>query len=154
MRINDALNKQFQIVFTSQKEPIKRSDDFFNTFNLQAKKVTMNYVDSTINEINSESSQDFLLEILLKTYKKELAKPLQMIFISYFQRCIFPQILKKRITCPVNEERSRALVINYSAISLTSHVSKIMERKGLTTFLEEIGLLQTHNMASIQEGTG
>ena len=114
---------------------------------------TINYIDikeedviSAIDEMSSNSATgpDGFPAILLKTCKRALAKPLQILFQSFLAVGKLPGKLKEGIICPIHKGGSRADAKNYRPVSLTSHISKVMERviRGkLITFLEVNDLL-------------
>lgn len=74
-----------------------------------------------------------------KNGEDDLAKQLQMPFQSPFECGAFLETLNEGIICPVQRGRSRDDAVNNRPASLTSHFSKITDRR--VSFLEENSLL-------------
>ncbi len=154
-KVSEILNEQFNSMFTTPlvHKQITKPTEFFKTKNLPGGTVAINHIDieeidviAAIDkmDINSAAGPDGFPTILLKTCKKALAKPLQIMFQSFLESGKIPKNLKEGIICPIHKGGSRAHAKNYRPISLTSHISKTMERivrEKLTIFLEENGLL-------------
>ncbi|GAB1597390.1 hypothetical protein Ahia01_000015400, partial [Argonauta hians] len=99
-----------------------------------------------INEIDSASAAgpDGVPACLLKNCRHAFAKPLGIIFQSSLDQGRLPKALKEGIIRPIHKGGNRATPKNYRPISLTSHVSKVMERivrRKIISFLETEKLL-------------
>ena len=149
--ISEILNAQYKSVFTPplQHLQINTPEEFFRTTSQTGGKASIDYfiiedddVVSAIDEMNPNSATgpDGFPVILLKKCKLALARPLKIIFQNSLACGKLPKKLKEGIICPIHKGGSRAEAKNYRPVSLTSHVSKVLERivrKRLTTFLEE-----------------
>ena len=153
--ISEILSSQYKSAFTSpiQQLRIDIPGEFFRTTLQHGDKANIDHIEieeadvmSAIDEMrpNSATGPDGFPAILLKNCKKALAKPLKILFQSFLKCGRIPKKLKEGIVCPIHKGGSRAEAKNYRPVSLTSHISKVMERivrRRLTTFLEENGLL-------------
>lgn len=74
---------------------------------------------------NKAPETDVFSAILLKAYKRVLARPLQFVFQSFDKTDKFPRKLKEGKLCPL-QEGSGAEVNNYRPISLTSNIFNVM----------------------------
>lgn len=154
-RISEILNDQFKSVFTPPLGHFQVSNptDFFTTADIKAEAMMIDYIDikeddviRAIDELNPNSATgpDGFPAILLKVCKRVLARPLQSLFQSFLASGKLPRKLKEGKICPIHKGGSRAEAKNYRPISLTSHISKVMERivrRKLIAFLEENDLL-------------
>lgn len=86
-KIIEALNNQFQRVFTSQIEnrKISRFEEFLNACNFQEKNATINHIEITLEEIlsNPETHSDGLTAILLEIFKKAIFQTPEVAFAKY-----------------------------------------------------------------------
>ena len=81
---------------------------------------------------------------LLKTCRKQLSKPLHILWRSSLDCGVIPVELLLVMICPVHKGGSRAVAKNYRPVALTSHLIKIFERvlrKSLVTHIERLGLI-------------
>ena len=92
----------------------------------------------------SAAGADSVPASLLKTCRKELSRPLYILWrASLDQGCIPPDLLLVLI-CPVHKGGSRGVTKNYRPVALTSHIVKVFERvvrKALVNHLEKNDLL-------------
>ena len=65
---------------------------------------------------------------LLHLLKKDLARPLALLFNLSFSSGVFPDLLKISKTIPIFKKGSRLQVSNYRPISLLSNLNKILEK--------------------------
>ena len=80
----------------------------------------------------------------MKICRKELRKPLFIIWRASLQHGIIPADLLLVLVSPVHKGGSRGAPKNYRPVALTSHLIKVFERvlrKFLVAFLEKNGLL-------------
>ena len=66
--------------------------------------------------------------IMLKTCRKELAKPLHILWRSSLDTGVIPTDLLLVLICPIHKGGSRAIPKNYRPVALTSHLIKVFER--------------------------
>lgn len=97
---------------------------------------------TAINEINQKSvtNPDLFRAIILKSNKRLLVRPLQTFFHSFLAMVLFPSKLKKGKLCPIHSRGSREDANIYRHISLTTHISNVIElivRRKLIAFLKE-----------------
>ena len=88
---------------------------------------------TTINIINrmhpkSSSGKDGISNILLKTIKHEICKPVTTILIQSLSTGIFPDKLKVAKVIPLLKKGDNTIFYNYRAISILPAISKIFER--------------------------
>ena len=79
---------------------------------------------------------------LLKLCRKELAKPLFILWRSSLDQGCIPSDLLLVLICPVHKGGSRGIPKNYRPVALTSHIVKVFERvvrKALVAHLEKNG---------------
>ena len=98
------------------------------------------YVTLAIEDIPNSASPgpDGVPPIWLKKAKVNIARLLFVIFRTSLDNGEIPELLKMAFVTPVHKGGSRAQLVQYRPISLTSHVIKILERvlrKTLVGFL-------------------
>ena len=161
--ICDCLSTHLSSVYTTPDPNQKIHDpvSFFdlnnrNSPSLQDIDFTEDMIESAIATLkpNSAAGPDHISALLLKTCKKELKKP---IFILWRQSLSFndiASIFKHAITCPVLKPNSESyLPKSYRPISLTSHLIKIFEkivREAIVKHLLENNLLPPNQHGFIQ----
>ena len=82
---------------------------------------------------------------LLKTISTEIAEPVTANFNESFSKGIVPMDWKIANITPIYKKGSRKSAVNYRPVSLTSHLSKLMEailRDKITEHLEEHQLIR------------
>ena len=93
---------------------------------------------------SSAPGPDGLPASLLKTCRRELSKPLYILWRASMDHGVIPPDLLLVMVCPVHKGGSRAAPKNYRPVALTSHLTKVFERvlrKELVVFLEQHSLL-------------
>ena len=94
----------------------------------------------------SAAGPDGIPASLLKVCKKELKKPLSLLWRASLSQGVIPPDLLLVLICPVHKGGSHADPAQYRPVALTSHIVKVFERvlrKGLVVHLEAQGLLPT-----------
>ena len=89
---------------------------------------------------SSAAGADGIPASLLKTCRKELSKPLFLLWQSSLQQGLIPPDLLLVLVSPVHKGGSRASPKIYRPVALTSHLTKVFERvvrKVLVAHLEE-----------------
>ena len=92
----------------------------------------------------ADGPDDFHVKLLKKNCKKELAKPLQILWSSSLQTGTIPELLKTAIITPNHKRGSKGSASKYRPVALASHLVKIFERvvrKNIVLFLERNGAL-------------
>ena len=90
----------------------------------------------------SAAGADGIPASLLKICRKELAKPLYLLWRSSLDQGSIPSDLLLVLICPVHKGGSRGIPKNYRPVALTSHIVKVFERvirKALVDHLERSG---------------
>ena len=92
--------------------------------------VTCNEVDRMISQLPNKKSSgyDNISNILLKTIKTEITRPLVTIFNLSMSTGIFPERMKNALVVPLHKGLSKDELINYRPISLLITISKILEK--------------------------
>ena len=93
---------------------------------------------------NSTPGPDGVPASLLKECRKELQKPLWILWKESLRQGIIPPDLLLVLICPVHKGGSKADPAQYRPVALTSHIVKVFERvvrRVLVTHLEESELL-------------
>ena len=81
---------------------------------------------------------------LLKNCRKQLSKPLYILWRSSLDCGVIPVELLLVMICPIHKGGSRAVPKNYRPVALTSHLIKVFERvlrRGLVSHIERLGIL-------------
>ena len=93
---------------------------------------------------SSAAGADGIPASLLKTCRKELSKPIFILWKASLQQGIIPTDLLLVLVSPVHKGGSRGVAKNYRPVALTSHLIKVFERvmrKSLVSYLEKNCLL-------------
>ena len=93
---------------------------------------------------SSAAGADGVPASLLKTCRKELSKPLSLLWRATLDHGFIPPDLLLVLVSPVHKGGSRGTAKNYRPVALTSHLIKIFERvlrKVLVSHLEKHGHL-------------
>ena len=93
---------------------------------------------------NSAVGADGIPAVLLKCYRKQLSRPLFILWRRSIDSGSIPVDLLMVMISPVHKGGSRGLPSRYRPVALTSHIVKIFERvirRALVMHLEEQGLL-------------
>ena len=93
---------------------------------------------------SSAAGADGVPSSLLKTCRKELRRPIFILWLSSLQQGLIPPDLLLVLVSPVHKGGSRGTPKNYRPFALTSHLIKVFERvlrKVLVSHLEQHNLL-------------
>ena len=148
----EALRRQYDSVFaaprpdwsvsdTTEHFLVEDGDDSFNDF-----KFSQGDIEKACAELKSTAAAgpDGVPASLLKICRKELGKPLHILWRSSLDSGSIPTELLLVIICPVHKGGSRAVPKNYRPVALTSHLIKVFERvlrRELVRHIERLGLL-------------
>ena len=146
----ELFNNYFKSVFTIEDNsdlPIfeKRTQDTFSTVPF-SESVISKYL-ARLKESTS-SGPDGIHSKLLRECSKSLAKPLKILFTKSMDKSKIPTSWKRANVTPIHKKGSKQEITNYRPISLTSVISKVMERiirDKIITFME------TNNLFSIDQ---
>ena len=151
----DCLSKQYSSVF-SQPRPewnIPDMKEFFGVDNsrptgplLTDLEFTENDIEYACMELSSTSAPgpDGIPAALLKTCRKELKKPLFIMWRASMTQGTIPPDLLLVLISPIHKGGSRVDPSKYRPVALTSHLIKVFERvirKSLVIHLEALDLL-------------
>ena len=151
------LSEQYSSVFTSpiHKWDIPDMSAFFRIDNSSPTGPIFTDLDFTEEDIEfacselcstSAAGSDGIPASLLKICRKELKKPLSLLWRASLSQGVIPPDLLLVLICPVHKGGSHADPAQYRPVALTSHIVKVFERvlrKGLVVHLEAQGLLPT-----------
>ena len=149
---SETLRQQYDSVFNPPRPEwvVTDVENHFQTVDdpaaLQDIVFTEEDIEKACAELKSQSAggADGVPAVLLKTCRKQLAKPLHYIWRSSLDHGMVPQDLLLVVICPVFKGGSRGVPKNYRPVALTSHVVKVFERvmrKSLIHYLEINNLL-------------
>ena len=148
------LSDQYKSVFV-QPRPAWKVDNASEFFSQQdssdipgLNEIPFTEMDMEIacSELSSSSAAgaDGVPASLLKLCRKELRKPLCLLWRASLNQGSIPPDLLLVLVCPVHKGGSRGSPKNYRPVALTSHLTKVFERvvrKALVTHLEKYDLL-------------
>ena len=161
--ICENLSAQYSSVY-SPPEPTNTITDPISFFTLDNPNMP-SLVDIEFNEEMIEEEIDSLKNhsapgpdhfpaLLLKACKKELSKPIYMMWRQSLDNHDIDQLSKHAIVCPVQKPSSESYhAKSYRPISLTSHIIKIFEkimRKAIIKYLVDNNLLPTNQHGFLQ----
>lgn len=162
-QICESLSAQYSSVY-SPTDPQNKIDDpqaFFNLDtdleSLQDIHFTEDMIEEEIGTIrnNSAAGPDHFPALLLKKCKKELKKPLYILWRTSLSDCDIAQVFKHAITCPVLKNYSESyLPKSYRPVSLTSHLIKTFEKivaKAILSHLRKNKLLPWNQHGFLNE---
>ena len=93
---------------------------------------------------SSSAGPDGVPASLLKTCRKQLARPMHSLWRASMDTGAIPDELLLVLICPIHKGGSKGLPKNYRPVALTSHIIKVFERvlrKALVRHIEENNLL-------------
>ena len=133
------LSKQYSSVFVPPRAEWKVTDpkeffNFTNTLDNESELVDIAFTEADIMracaELKSDSAAgaDGIPSSLLKLCRRELARPLYLLWRSSLDHGSVPSDLLLVIICPVHKGGSRGVPKNYRPVALTSHLVKVFER--------------------------
>ena len=134
---------------------VKNVGEFFNCLGdgpaLTALSFTEKDIEQACGELKSCSAAgaDGVPSALLKCCRKELSKPLFLLWRSSLDQGSIPADLLLVLISPVHKGGSRGLPKNYRPVALTSHIVKVFERvvrRALVQNLEKNGFFQKANI--------
>ena len=151
------LSEQYSSVFTSPRQEwdIPDMSAFFRIDNTSPTGPIFTDLDFTEDDIEfacselcstSAAGPDGIPASLLKVCRKELKKPLFLLWRASLSQGVIPPDLLLVLISPVHKGGSRADPAQYRPVALTSHIVKVFERvlrKGLVAHLEAQGFLPT-----------
>ena len=146
------LSDQYKSVFVQPRPEwlIGNVNDFFTTDvegpALSDIKFSETDIELACQELSSSSAPgpDGVPASLLKSCRKELSRPLYILWRSSMDHGLIPPDLLLVMVSPVHKGGSRGSPKNYRPVALTSHLTKVFERvlrKVLVGYLEKHGLL-------------
>ena len=149
------LSEQYSSVFTPPRPEwsIPDLEEFFRVDNSRPTgpifsdfDFTEDDVELACSELSSTSAPgpDGIPASLLKLCRKELKKPLFILWQASFYQGVIPPDLLLVLISPVHKGGSRAEPAQYRPVALTSHLIKVFERvlrRALVIYLETQGLL-------------
>ena len=130
------LSDQFSSVFMAPLEEYKVNnlENFFNTEatidSLHNVVIDREDVKEAIEELKASASKgpDGVPASLLKRCKQEVAIPLTILYNKSIEEGVVPDKLKLAHIIPIHKGKEKSLPVNYRPVSLTSHLSKTLER--------------------------
>ena len=146
------LGRQYSSVFVEPRPNwvVKNIEEFFNHEvdgpNLTDIDFTEEDIEAACAELKTSSAAgaDGVPASFLKICKKELRRPLHIIWRASLDQGLIPSDLLLVLISPVHKGGSRGLPKNYRPVALTSHIVKVFERvvrRALVSHLEDNGLL-------------
>ena len=148
----EALRKQYDSVFAKPRDSWK-VHDFGAHFNNSGSEECLDDIlfntadiEKACNDLRNTAAPgpDGVPAMLLKQCRKQLSKPLQILWRASLDSGSIPEELLLVLICPVHKGGSRTIPKNYRPVALTSHIIKVFERvlrHALVTHLEGQGLL-------------
>ena len=148
------LSQQYNSVFAVPRHAWKvDSDKFKEHFKVtegNTELADINFSQADIEKACAElkgvaaPGPDGVPAMLLKSCRKELSKPLQVLWRSSLDTGIIPKELLLVQICPIHKGGSRSIPKNYRPVALTSHLIKVFERvvrRELVSHIERLGLI-------------
>ena len=146
------LSERYSSVFVKPRDEwkVKNPKDFFGPITHGPALEDISFSELDIQEAcaqlksSSAPGADGVPAILLKQCRKELCKPLFILWRASLDHGCIPSDLLLVLISPVHKGGSRGLPKNYRPVALTSHIVKVFEhviRKALVDHLEKNNLL-------------
>ena len=138
---------------TPRKEwTVQDPDQFFSSKSPDDPEVSENIVfdeeaiEAACSDLrgNAAAGLDGVPAILLKTCKKQLSRPLYLLWRGSLDSGTIPPELVLVLVTPVHKGGSRAVPKNYRPVALTSHLIKVFERvlrKCLVNHMERLNVI-------------
>ena len=147
-----ALSQQYSSVFVQPRDQwkVKDPNKFFEALpegpSLTDFAFTEKDIEKACAELKASSSAgaDGVPASLLKTCRKELSRPLFILWRASLDQGSIPSDLLLVLISPVHKGGSRGIAKNYRPVALTSHIVKVFERvirRALVDHLEKNSLL-------------
>ena len=144
------LSEQLGSVFSKPMESARVSDleEFFSVDSDVHPDILSNIVidredvQEAIKELKASAAKgpDGIPAAFLKNCKEEITIPLAILFSQSLQEGVVPEKIKLAHIVPIHKGKDESLPANYRLVSLTSHISKTMERvirKRIVNHLED-----------------
>ena len=146
------LSDQYKSVFVQPRPEwvVDNAEEFFSQGHGGPKLADIDFneldIEIACSELSSSSAAgaDGIPSSFLKTCRKELKKPLFILWRASLSLGVIPPDLLLVLVFPVHKGGSRSSPKNYRPVALTSHLIKVFERvlrKSLVTHLEQHSLL-------------
>ena len=137
--ISEELAKHFSTVGSKYAHQIPKSKTSFNQYlqNILQSPSSMYMTPTSILEIErlidklpnkTSKGNDNISNMLLKTLKSSISKPMEIIFNRSIAEGVFPDDMKLADVIPLHKNNEKFLVTNYRPISLLVTISKILEK--------------------------
>ena len=148
----EALRQQYNSVFAVPR-PAWKVDSFKEHFRevegddiLSDIQFSQEDIEQACAELKGTAAPgpDGVPAVLLKCCRKELGRPLHVLWRSSLDSGSIPVELLLVLICPIHKGGSRSLAKNYRPVALTSHLIKVFERvvrRALVHHIEKLGLL-------------
>ena len=133
------LSDQYSSVFNQPRSEwiIPDLEEFFKVDSVQLSGDLLSDVDFTEDDIKSACDElspksaagpDGIPASMLKTCKKELKRPLYILWSASMRQGVIPPELLLVLVCPIHKGGSKVEPSQYRPVALTSHVIKVFER--------------------------
>ena len=149
----ELLSTQYSPVYSQPQEPLVDPEVLFQEEKSQRPSLLdfefdWSDIEDAIDELSPSAAAgpDGFPSIYLKHCKKQLSRPLYLIWRKCLNLGFTPAALKLALVTPIHKGNSKSLPVNYRPIALTSHLIKIFEkivRKRMVKYLEQHNLLNT-----------
>lgn len=145
-KMANTFNKHFVTIGSKLSRDILTPDTHINqkinNHSIFLKPIIEPETDKFINSLknNSAPGPDGITSEHIKTVKPHILKPLTYLINKILSQGVFPDELKNTIVIPIHKDKDKTDVQNYRPISLTSQISKVVEKaikERLTRFLEK-----------------
>jgi hypothetical protein len=154
-QMSEMFRNQFDSVYSTPvpEKIVANPGNFFSASHLNPPYPSLTDIDFSIEDvikaidqlkIDSAPGPDAIPAVFLKKCKTELSLPIFMIWRKSLDLGTIPDMLKSATVIPIHKGDSRAVPSNYRPISLTSHITKLLERiirERLVTYLESNNLM-------------
>ena len=150
----ECLRSQYNSVFSSPRKEWTVTDpaEFFSSKSPDDPEAMENIVfgpkdiEEACSELraNAAAGPDGVPAILLKSCRKQLARPLYLLWRGSMDSGTIPPELLLVLVTPVHKGGSRAIPKNYRPVALTSHIIKVFERvlrRNLVTHMEKLNII-------------
>ena len=127
----EALNNYFSSVFTSEDiDNIPETEYIFNSACLTTIDINPDLVKAKLLSLNGNKSSgpDSVHPFFLKKMSNVLSEPLSILYLKSLQMESCPRQWLEAIITAIHKKGPRYIPGNYRPISLTSMISKIMEK--------------------------
>ena len=137
--ISEEFAKHFSSVGSKYAHQITKSDTSFNQYllniiqspsSMYMTPTSRAEIEKLIDKLPNKTSKgnDNISNMLLKTLKFSISRPMEIIFNKSIAEGVFPEDLKLADVIPLYKNKEKFLVTNYRPISLLVTISKILEK--------------------------